>query len=121
MSITQEFLRRTFDNRTQLDNEFFVRPRLTCSDGFSLSIQAGDFVYCSPRKNITNYDDEHYESVEVGFPYMDEELLYPYAESEDPSERRIYPYVPVDVVDRIIEKNGGIKGSMDDPYFYSEL
>ena len=81
--------------------------RLHCNDGFSMSVQAHKHSYCSPRTDptATNY----YFKVEVGFPSEREELLMEYVEDYDNPTDTIYAYVPVGVVQEVIEKHGGIK------------
>ena len=46
-----------------------------CKDGFSMSVQASQFTYCSPRD-----DYGPYWAVEVGFPNRVEPALLPWAE-----------------------------------------
>ena len=79
-----------------------------CNDGFRMSVQAGEQLYSSPRA----YTKEDYEEVEVGFPSEEESLLNNYVErySEEDLDytQRVYPYVPVAVVDWVLAKHGGI-------------
>ena len=76
-----------------------IRPEAVCADGFKMSIQASDGHYC--RKN----NDGSYASVEIGFPSAFEILLDDYA---DDCNDAIFGYVPLNVVDAIIAKHGGI-------------
>ena len=81
-------------------------PRITCVDGFSLSVQGSEYTYCSPRE-----DSGPYWEVEVGFPSADPGLeIMRYCENRENPTETVYGYVPVDVVDRIIAAHGGIKG-----------
>lgn len=80
------------------------RPRLYCNDGYSVSVQASEFHYCSPRLNGL----QDYESVELGFPSMEDELINEYADGGDDYTDTVYGYVPIEVVERLIEKHGGI-------------
>ena len=81
-----------------------IKPRIICNDGFSVSVQASEFHYCLPRNN-----DGPHTHVEVGFPSDKEELLLPYAESyNDGEDTGIYPRVPVEIVEAIIKKHGGL-------------
>lgn len=73
-------------------------------DGYSVSGQASEFHYCSPRLNGL----QDYKSVELGFPSMEDELINEYAESMDYTET-VYGYVPIEIVEKLIEKHGGIK------------
>ena len=81
--------------------------RLHCNDGFSMSVQAHEYFYCSPRVNPEETDC--YAQVEVGFPSDREELLMEYVEDYDNPTETVYGYVPVEVVQEVIEKHGGIK------------
>ena len=81
--------------------------RLHCNDGFSMSVQAHEFVYCSPR--VSPEETDCYARVEVGFPSEREELLMKYVEDYDNPTETVYGYVPVEVVQEVIEKHGGIK------------
>jgi hypothetical protein len=69
-----------------------------------MSVQAHDGAYCSPR--IDNA--ERYTEVEIGFPTHLEPILVPWAESPDEPTETIYGYVPVEVVNTVIAKHGGI-------------
>jgi hypothetical protein len=100
----------TYNNDEARDDMVVSRnPHLICVDGFEMSVQAGHSLYSSP-KDISDY----YTEVEVGFPSEAEELLFDYAENRYENEPSytdtVYPYVPVEVVDNIINKHGGIKG-----------
>ena len=73
--------------------------------GFSISIQASSCHYCEPRRTF----EGPYTEVELGFPSCSEELLIPYMEDDCcKPENTVYPYVPVEVVDKVIKKHGGI-------------
>jgi hypothetical protein len=69
-----------------------------------MSVQAHDGAYCSPR--IDNA--EKYTEVEIGFPTHPEPILVPWAESPAEPTQTIYGYVPVEVVNTVIAKHGGI-------------
>lgn len=77
-----------------------VRPRIFCKDGFSVSVQASIFHYCEPRGIL---DDGEYDSVECGYPNIDVPELHPFQE-----EIGVAAYVPIDLVDSILESHGGI-------------
>ena len=79
------------------------RPRVHCADGFSVSVQASQFHYCRPR--IDNA--EKYEEVELGYPSAADDLIIDYAE-DNFYTNTVYGYVPVEIVDKLIEKHGGI-------------
>lgn len=66
-----------------------------------MSVQAGEFCYCTPRVDGLFL----YEEYEVGFPSTPDVQLAPYI--EEPGGH-VYPYVPVEVVLQVIKKHGGI-------------
>ena len=85
-------------------------PKLVCKDGFTMSVQAGQSLYSTPK----DVADE-YEEAEVGFPSSPEPLIVKYAEDwevEGDDDQRlcdtVYPYVPVELIDEVIHKHGGI-------------
>jgi len=62
----QEFLKKTMVVKTHSDGYAWqeIRPRIVCKDGVSLSVQASQSHYCSPRMDNSDY----YLDVEVGYP-----------------------------------------------------
>ena len=80
-----------------------VRPRVVCADGYSVSIQADRNMYCSPRIDGA----EWYYKVELGYPSAEDSLINDYAEDDDYT-KTVYGYVPVEIVDKLLEKHGGI-------------
>ncbi len=93
-----------------LTNEFFNtvgsnrNRQVVCADGFTMSVQAHDGAYCTPR--IDNAPK--YTHVEVGFPSQREDLIMKYAEEPDVPTQTVYGYVPVQTVTNVIAKHGGI-------------
>lgn len=81
--------------------------RLHCNDGFSMSVQAHDGAYCSPR--VDPDKTSYYYTVEIGFPSDKEDLIMQYVEDYDRPTDTVYGYVPIEVVAAVIEKHGGIK------------
>ena len=81
-----------------------LNQKITCADGFSMSVQAHNGAYCSPRIN----NAESYEEVEVGFPSSVEPLLMDWCEDKDDPTGTIYGYVPTQVVTNVIAKHGGV-------------
>ena len=75
-----------------------------CADGFTMSVQAHEGAYCSPRCD----NAEKYTAVEVGFPSRDESLLTDFAEDSDRPTDTVYGWVPAKVVVNIIAKHGGM-------------
>ena len=103
----KEFLATTIkSHKYQFSDEAIQenRPRLLCNDGFSISVQASKFHYCSPR--LDGIQD--YEAVELGYPNHEDELINDYAEDDDYT-KTVYGYVPIEVVEKLIVKHGGIK------------
>ena len=80
------------------------RPRIVCKDGDSVSVQASGVHYCKHRVD----GEDKYESVERGFPNREDPLINDYAEDDGDLTRTVYGYVPVEVVNELIEKHGGI-------------
>ena len=99
MDKVNEYLRRTWNGE-----RWCIRPGMECADGFTISVQASDFHYCSPRINGA----DQYENVELGFPNMKEPLIADYAEDQDDLIHTVYGFVPIEVVNKLIEKHGGI-------------
>lgn len=100
-----EYIKKTYNTSNLGDYHPFLRSRVQCNDGFSISIQASLCHYCEPRRTF----EGPYTEVELGYPSCSEELLIPYMEDDccEP-ENTVYPYVPVEVVDKVIKKHGGI-------------
>lgn len=99
MDKVNEYLRRTWNGE-----RWCIRPGMECADGFTISVQASKIHYCSPRINGA----DQYENVELGFPNMEEPLITDYAENPDDLTHTVYGYVPIEVVNKLIEKHGGI-------------
>ena len=78
-------------------------PYVVCKDGFVMSVQAGQSLYSEPRDVADSY-----EEAEVGFPSEEESLLTTYAEDEENLCDTVYGYVPCSIIDKVIEKHGGI-------------
>ena len=85
-----------------MEKKFY--DKITCADGFSMSVQAGFSNYCSPR--IDNADK--YVTVEVGYPTEYEELLMNYCEDPENPTNTVYGWVPSETVFLVCTKHGGI-------------
>ena len=88
----------------------YINGNNNFEDGFTMSVQAGESLYSSPRDVA-----DKYEQAEVGFPSSPEPLITKYAEDwevEGDDDQRlcdtVYPYVPVELIDEVIRKHGGI-------------
>jgi len=80
-----------------------VIPAIKCKDGFIMSVQASEGHYCYPRS-----DDALWTEVEVGFPSQEESMLMKYAEDPERPTKTVYAWVPVEIVEQIIVKHGGL-------------
>lgn len=83
---------------------------LLLADGTSLSIQAGETHYCSPRKNSSDGDYNEYDSFEIGFPSSVIEEIMEYCEDSDNPTETVYAYVPKDIIRQFIAARGGVVG-----------
>ena len=86
--------------------------RVVCADGFSVSVQAHEYNYCTPRNSTGPWS-----SVECGFPNAKDPILETYAEDpgaeicEDTGHvQTVYAYVPSEVIMQIVESHGGMVG-----------
>lgn len=85
-------------------NEYQLTPRIVCNDGFSISVQGGNrFNYCDPRERI-----KLFWLVELGFPSEQIPELSDYAEDGKDHTQTVFGYVPIDKVEALIQKHGGI-------------
>lgn len=103
----KDWLKKTVRTHTIYDGSVEIqekRPRLCCNDGFSISVQASEFQNCCPQLNGV----QDYESVELGFPSVEDELINEYAEDGMDYTKTVYGYVPIEIVEKLIEKHGGI-------------
>jgi hypothetical protein len=94
-----------YENKT-----FPTAKRIECADGFSLSVQAAHVAYCSPRRNIGPWHE-----VEVGFPSERPDYIMEYAEDPRRPTDTVYGYVPIELVEKLIAKHGGL--CSDKTYF----
>lgn len=104
---TNDFLKATENLAYVTENgrQFAMpRPHVICRDGFVVSIQANSYTYSAPREDHCGF----YSEVELGYPNRYDELLDDYAEDPLHPTYTVYPYVPVEIVDKLLEKHGGI-------------
>ena len=80
--------------------------RVCCVGGLSLSIQASEYHYCSPR---VNKPTGGYDCVEVGFPTRKLQKLKQYAEQPMRMTKSVFGYVPIKELAEVIDDFGGIK------------
>lgn len=93
-----------FVKDTFLEKEgYCFRPRLVCADGFNMSVQGSQGHYCSPRET-----QDSYLEMEIGFPSEPDELIVSYAENDTDLTQTVYGYVPVELIQKVIDKHGGV-------------
>lgn len=76
---------------------------IKCADGLTLSVQASEGHYCSPRD-----DDGPWDTVEIGYPSEQVNEIMVYAETPSDPTNTVYGWVPVAVVEAVIEAHGGM-------------
>ena len=80
-----------------------MNQAIKCADGFTMSVQASETNYSSPRDNTGPYTE-----AEVGFPSKPESLLMGYAEDREQPTDTVYGWVPRQVIINVIAKHGGM-------------
>ena len=81
-----------------------VVPRIYCHSGLNFSVQIGDNAYCHPR----TWTAEKWSKAEIGFPNDIIPEIMQYAEDADTPLKTVYGFVPVSIIEDVIENNGGI-------------
>ena len=81
-----------------------LNEQIVCKDGFTMSVQANEGAYCTPR--IDNAC--RYVAAEVGYPSQKEDLLLEWAESPEKPTETVYGYVPATQITLVVAKHGGI-------------
>ena len=78
--------------------------RIVCADGASVSIQAGECPYSTPRNNYGPYTH-----IEAGFPSVEPPTSWrDYAEDPDALTETVYGWMPWVCVDEFINVHGGL-------------
>lgn len=105
-SATNEFLREHYTPNHM--GRYMSRPRAKCADGYSVSIQAGTGagVMCWPHE-----DTDKFTHVMLNTPSVLDEELLPYRMDLNDDHEIFFFFVPVEVVDKVLEKHGGIVGT----------
>jgi hypothetical protein len=87
---------------TMVDDSCQIRKNLVCNDGTTLSVQASQFHWCSPRFN----DSVSYSKVEVFYISSDVPKCWlEYGDNVD----HTFAYIPVVMVEEFIDSHGGIE------------
>lgn len=76
---------------------------IRCADGLTLSVQASNTHYCTPRDGVGPW-----VAVEVGFPSQPVAELLEYAEEPERPTDTVYGWVPVEVVEAVVNAHGGL-------------
>ena len=113
---TLKFLHDTHDANSLPSTGYYVwaiREHLVCHDGFTMSVQASPGHYCNLRamgvlNRITGTSalraaDVPYSNCEVYCLNQPESLFDEFGDDSNP-----YGYVPLEVVDMVIAKHGGL-------------
>ena len=86
-----------------------TRDYVVCADGFTISVQASEKHYCSPRANGA---EVIYGRVEIGYPSEHEPEFDEYVEKLEHATidwtGSVYGWVPSDIVALVIAKHGGM-------------
>lgn len=102
----KEFFKKTYPyEKEDISRNYHVRPPIICNDGFKFSVQASEGHYCAPRVMLE--PDETYYEAEIGYPSEEEPLIMEFAE-EPVYTNTVYPYVPTNIIEQVLEKHGGI-------------
>lgn len=89
-------------NGTEREKRIF--PAMVCADGFEMSVQGHWGGYCEPRGDF----EPQYRSVEVSTAPQAEQLLVAHG-GTDYDEFSIYGYVPIELIEKIVVKHGGLQ------------
>lgn len=98
MKNIQEFIQAT-----DKDDDYNIRPWIVCKDGFTFSVQGSRSHYCFPRERTM-----HYDKLEIGYPSIEEPLINEWADKDESYTNSTYGFVPVNVIDEVLIKHGGI-------------
>ena len=96
------------ESRAGTDDRFFIVPRVTCKDGFTMSVQHSSLHYCEPRIDFAERKGLEFESYEIGYPSEVEDILLPFAEDPDCPTGTVYVRVPQQIVEQVAEMHGGL-------------
>jgi hypothetical protein len=96
-------LKEEFKLISSMEHSFRQVQPITCASGLTFSAQASVTHYCTPRDSVGPW-----EEVEVGFPSERVEEFMEYADDPDEPTGTVYGYVPVEVVEAVVDSHGGI-------------
>lgn len=87
-----------------------IFPQMVCADGFEMSVQGHFGAYSYPRDDFA----DSYSQVEI--MCVREDAFEDLGRGYDVSDERVYPYVPVEVVERVIAAHGGLALPRPNPH-----
>lgn len=93
------------DMQDNYRSSFFYIPKIFCNDGFRISIQVHHGAYCCSENGERTFGLK-WERVEWGYP--SEPLTDEKYNLEDPSGLSVGGYVPIEIMEELIEQHGGI-------------
>jgi hypothetical protein len=92
------------DPANHTGNKYIARfKKIQCASGLSLSVQAHYGAYCTPSGDVGPYT-----RVEVGYPSQMVPELMEWCENPSIPTETVYGQVPVEVVEAIVDKHGGV-------------
>lgn len=95
--------------------KFYERVR--CADGANVSVQAGAYLYSTPRDN-----QGPYTHIEAGFPSVVPPASWmPYADNDLDYTEVVYGYMPVELVAEFINVHGGMVSGELPPANYGSI
>lgn len=100
-----EYCAGTYGRRYTGKSGSNIFPEMVCADGFKMSVQGHFGGYSTPRDDFA---DRGYVAVEVMTAPNAEPLLDERG-GETNDDWSLYGYVPVSIIERVIEKHGGLK------------
>lgn len=95
-------------NEGRDENRRRFTKRILLNDGNSLSIQASDGHYCSPRIDLDDYSE--YNQFEIGFPSCHIDEISDRQDGSGDHTESVFGYVSKEVIEALIEARGGVKG-----------
>lgn len=93
------------DMHDNYKNLYFYIPRIYCNDGFDISIQVHHGAYCASENGAREFGLD-WQMVEWGYP--SEPLTDEKYNLEDEYGTSVGGYVPIEVMEELIEQHGGI-------------
>ena len=97
MYTLEQFVKHVGGTRDTIPDYGVIRKSASAvqlADGTKLSVQAGEYLYSTPRKDFAEFTH-----VEVGFPTFDPPKEWmEYAEEADSPQDTVYGYIPIQMV-----------------------